>query len=138
MSSGARPRRWSWPVALIVLAPTALGGCTSTPGSASARAAAQSFYDALAAQDVRTACGRLAPQTLSKLEDSAGKPCTDALPEQKIEPGRIQRIAVYGHSAFVQTESSAAFLGRFPDGWRLTAAGCDPRRGLPYDCAVEG
>jgi hypothetical protein len=32
------------------------------------------------------------------------------------------------------------FLARFPDGWRVTAAGCvrdDPDPAVPYECEVE-
>ena len=30
------------------------------------------------------------------------------------------------------------FLLRFPDGWRVSAAGCTPQGEAPYDCEVQG
>jgi hypothetical protein len=115
-----------------------LVGCGQGPGSSSAAATVQSFFDALAAEDAEAACAWLAPETVSTLEDAAEQPCTEALPDEGVEPAPLDRVSVYGQSAFVETQAdTAVFLGRFPDGWRVTAAGCEPRSDLPYDCAVE-
>jgi hypothetical protein len=131
-------RRAVSPAAVLAVAAMSVTGCTSPPGSDAARAAAESFNEALSASNADAACGWLAPETLSELEDSVGEPCSEALLDEDVEPGGVERVAVYGQSAFVQTATSALFLGRFPDGWRVTAAGCEPRPDLPYDCAVEG
>ena len=132
-------RRWRRSAVLVAAGPLALGGCGAAPGSDAAGAAAQAFHAALAASDAASACALLAPETLSKLEDSTEQPCTEALPGEDIAPAPLDRVSVYGQSAFVETSGgSAVFLARFVDGWRVTAAGCEPRPDLPYDCAVEG
>jgi hypothetical protein len=38
----------------------------------------------------------------------------------------------------VVLERDTVFLSRFPTGWKVTAAGCVPRPGRPYQCAVKG
>ena len=35
-------------------------------------------------------------------------------------------------------DSDTVFLARFGALWKVTAAGCKLRPGVPYDCAVKG
>ncbi|MDT0212988.1 hypothetical protein Q9R29_03720 [Rothia sp. ARF10] len=84
-------------------------------------------------------CGLLAPATLEEVE-ADGEQCPDVLPEaaggeQSGEP----TVDVYGRDAMVRWGEQVIFLARFDDGWRVTAAGCEPTgKDLPYDCEMEG
>lgn len=137
------PDRLPPPVALLVVGlvtTTLLTGC-SGQGNAeagNAAAAAVSFsHDVANATD--EACGLLAPQTLKELEDSEG-PCASALPDElQSAPGPVRSTEVYGKDAIVRLSSDTVFLARFPDGWRVTAAGCTRAEAdRPYDCKVKG
>lgn len=45
---------------------------------------------------------------------------------------------MYGTMAQVSTAQDTLFLSRYPDGWRIVAAGCRPGRDdEPYTCTVE-
>jgi hypothetical protein len=101
-----------------------LSGC-SAAGTTSARSVADDFYAALGRSDEAAACGLLAPGTRAELEDSAKKPCAQALSDEDLAVARVRRVDVYGQAAFVQLDADTAFLGRFPQGWRVSAAGCE-------------
>jgi hypothetical protein len=49
-------------------------------------------------------------------------------------------VDVFGHDAIVRFSGDTVFLARFPEGWRVTAAGCQPGPSdqKPYDCTVSG
>jgi hypothetical protein len=126
--------------AAVVLSPVLLSGCSgqgnAEVGNAEAAAVAFSRDVAGATED---ACGLLAPETLKELEDSEG-PCATALPDQlQSTSGPARSAEVYGKDAVVRLSTDTVFLARFPDGWRVTAAGCTPSQaGHPYDCKVKG
>ena len=63
-----------------------------------------------------------------------------ALPGSKVphDAGSVREVKVYGKDAVAYLERDTVFLARFDDGWRVTAAGCTPNSGRPYDCDVEG
>ena len=44
----------------------------------------------------------------------------------------------HGDAAQVRFTGDTVFLLRFPDGWRIGAAGCTSRGDAPYDCEVRG
>lgn len=85
-------------------------------------------------------CDLLAPATLEEME-ADGEQCADGLPDaagSAPESGE-PRVDVYGRDAMVRWGDQTLFLARFDDGWRVTAAGCEPTgEDLPYDCEVEG
>lgn len=98
-----------------------------------------SFVQAYETQDGRAACAVLAPGTRSELEESVGRPCAEAVLEEQLDvtdgPHRIQ---VFGTQAIASFGGDTMFLARFPDGWKVTAAGCTPRPARPYDCVISG
>ncbi|MEV7180696.1 hypothetical protein [Kitasatospora sp. NPDC093679] len=45
---------------------------------------------------------------------------------------------MFGQQARAVLEGDTVFLSAFPDGWKITAAGCEPRPEMPYRCDVKG
>ncbi|MGW6707704.1 hypothetical protein ACWGDE_22830 [Streptomyces sp. NPDC054956] len=126
-----------WLVAgLVCLAAT--GCATVGEREAAAEAAATGFEQALVAADTTRMCGALAPSTREELESDG--PCDRALTELKLPPnaGRAERVDVYGAQARVVFAGDSVFLASFPEGWKITAAGCTPRPGRPYRCELKG
>jgi hypothetical protein len=130
-------RTWIAAGAALVLLP-ALSGCGSMPHADVVMAAAGAFHRAVADRDGAAACAELAPQTRSELEQSAGKPCAVAVLEEEVPPEAPSDPEVFGTQAMVRVGSGATFLSRFPDGWKVMAAACEPRPGAPYDCSITG
>jgi hypothetical protein len=94
---------------------------------------------AVESDDGPAACAVLAPDTLAELEESAQKPCAEAILEEDLpQPGAVTGTEVYGQRAQVRLTGDTVFLAVFPDGWRVVAAGCTPRGERPYDCELEG
>jgi hypothetical protein len=124
---------------VLAAAPLLLAtGCGSAQ-DVSATTVARRFATALQDADAEAACGYLAPATLSDLERSAGLSCPQALGEEDLPaPGAVEGTATYGTMSQVRFSSDTLFLTRFPDGWRVMAAGCSPQPGQPYDCRVRG
>lgn len=100
---------------------------------------AEDFYAAVSRGDGAAACELLAPATRDELEQSAGRPCAVAVLEEDVpRAGQARDVNVYGAAGEVELEGDTAFLGEFPDGWRVTAVGCTARPPEPYDCQVAG
>ncbi|NUW31677.1 hypothetical protein HTZ77_09580 [Nonomuraea sp. SMC257] len=122
-------------VAALGLALALTAGCgvdTASPARAAAR-----FHTAVAAHQEAAACALLTPTTAEKLPDP-DETCAQALAALKLGPGgRVTGVEVWGDDAVVRMAGDTVFLHRFSGGWRVTAAGCEPRRDLPYDCEVE-
>jgi hypothetical protein len=120
-----------------LFAVAALCGCTSDLAQREAAAAAMQFVQATPVQ----ACQLLAPDTLEELSDDAGTSCAVAMAQLNLpRRGAIQTVEVAGESAQVKLEDQVIFLARFPEGWRVTAAGCrrtDADPSNSYDCEVE-
>jgi hypothetical protein len=131
---------------LLGLTVTACSGTDSGDVESTAR----DFYRALDAHDGAGACRLLAPPTRSEVEQSAGKPCAQAIVEERIGGATgSAHVEVYGTMGQVRWSEETTFLTRYDDGWRVLAAGCalparsttgdtndagDPER---YDCSVK-
>jgi len=75
-----------------------------------------------------------------ELEQSTGQSCAEALPSElgAVADGSIT-TAAYGDGAIATRGGDTAFLARFADGWRVTAAGCTHiADDKPYECTVKG
>jgi len=72
------------------------------------------------------------------LESASGKPCVQSLPKLELPTGAVGQVEVWGDNGQVRLDSGVLFLARFKAGWKVTAAGCQPRQDKPYDCDVEG
>ncbi len=121
---------------VIAVCALALTGCSGVADQ-EAGAAAAAFAGAPPAQ----ACDLLAPDTVDKLEQTSGKGCQEALTALGLPTGtQVEGVTVAGESAQVRLAGQVVFLARFPQGWLVTAAGCerdDPDPAVPYQCEVE-
>jgi hypothetical protein len=118
----------------------AVAGCGSVGDrEAAASGAAVRMLTAVDEQDGAQACAVLAPETVSELQESAGKPCAQAILEEDLpKPGAVAHTAVYGQWAQVRLSDDTVFLGVFGHGWRVVAAGCSSQGDRPYDCTLQG
>ena len=112
-------------------------GCASAEQPA-AMQAGRWFQAAMAAGDTAGACALLSDEARGNLEAASATPCTAALARLTLTGDAPQSIEVWGDNAQIRTESGVVFLARFSTGWKVTAAGCQPRGDSPYDCQVEG
>ncbi|MEH1058512.1 hypothetical protein V6U89_25295 [Micromonospora sp. CPCC 206171] len=122
------------------LAVLALAGCGSVTDRGDAAAAVTvRMVDAVTAKDGAAACALLAPDTAAELEQSAGRPCAEAILEADLPgPGSVSHSKVYGQWAQVRLNGDTVFLAVCPGGWRVVAAGCTARGEEPYDCVLQG
>jgi hypothetical protein len=112
-----------------------LTGCSSASEPDVARVAA-AFEDP--AGDPQARCELLAPATLATFEADASARCADALGQAPLPGGQVRAVEVWGGDAQVRLGGDTVFLTETDAGWRVTAAGCEPRGEEPYDCEVEG
>jgi hypothetical protein len=112
-----------------------LSGCASASEPDVVRVATQ-FSDP--SGDPQARCELLAPATLEKFESDASTPCTEAIGSVPLSGGVVHRVEIWGGDAQVRIAGDTLFLTETDAGWRVTAAGCQPRGQAPYDCEVEG
>ena len=102
------------------------------------RATVERFSAAIEARDGAAACAELTEDTRSKLESQEQKPCEEAILTLELSGGEVADTEVVDTSASVELlEGDRAYLDSTPSGWRISAAGCDPRPGQPDDCELE-
>jgi len=128
--------------AAVLGALVVLGTLTACNGAGSSQAGqAASSFAGLAKSDPSKACALLTEHTRHKVEKDAKKSCPDALGDQDLpDASAVRTIDVYGHDARVVLDQDVVFLAQFPDGWKVTAAGCKPQqhRDDPYECEISG
>ena len=118
----------------------ALVGCGTGGRGQDVAEVTESFHSALERGDGNAACQALSEETASKLEQQERKPCEEAILSLELPKGAtVAETTVYMRSAFAKlAESGADFLDESPDGWRISAAGCEPTApDQPYDCELE-
>lgn len=126
------------PVACLLV--LALGGCGAAEREDDAAAAAERFHAALEGGDGQAACEQLIQETASSLEQQEKKPCEQAILSLELpEGGTVADAGVYVTSAFAHlAEGGTDFLDEGPDGWRVSAAGCEPTApSQPYNCELR-
>ena len=116
----------------------ATAGCATVGDQERAAAdVAVRLLTAVDAGDGAAACATLAPDTVEKVAED--QPCPEAILDKDLpRPGTVVETSVYGQWAQVKLDDDTIFLGAFPGGWRVVAAGCTPRASRPYDCSVQG
>ncbi|GAB3132134.1 hypothetical protein [Microbispora hainanensis] len=118
------------PVAALVTA-LVMTGCASARDP-SVAATAQRFLSAAGDGRGGAACRLLAPEAARSLDD-----CEKDIVSIGLRAGTIRGVEVWGNEARVRVDGDTLFLHRFPDGWRVRAAGCRPRPDQPYECEVR-
>jgi hypothetical protein len=121
--------------ALILGAMALLAGCGHPAGSG-VREATSAFFAAVDAKDGDAACTDLAPQAAKALA-SADSTCADEIVKLGLKGGSYVSAQVWGDRAEVRLSEDTVFLARYPGGWKVTGAGCEPQPQGPYDCDVE-
>jgi hypothetical protein len=132
----ARPTSAFVVACLLLLA----AGCGTADREADVTAVADRFHAALEARDGAAACAQLSSETTATLERQEQRPCAEAVVELDLPAGaRASRAEVYVTSALAELAGEGAvFLDETVDGWRISAAGCEPTAGdQPYDCELE-
>ena len=112
-----------------------LSGCASA-SEPDVADVARSFEDPTG--DPQARCDLLAPATLTTLQADASAPCADAIADVQLPGGEVSSVQVWGGQAQVRLGDDTLFLTETSSGWKVTAAGCEPRGEAPYDCEVEG
>jgi hypothetical protein len=118
-----------------------IAGCGTGGRADDAAAVAERFHAALESGDGTAACDELSEETASKLEQQEKKPCEKAILELELpEGGTVAVRRVEERSAYAGlAEGTADFLDEGPEGWKVSAAGCEPTAPeQPYECELEG
>ncbi|QXJ25710.1 hypothetical protein AGRA3207_007239 [Actinomadura graeca] len=121
-------------VAAIVLGVSA--GCDRAGDDDDVRTAVQNFESSVREHDGAAACRALSPKAAESLE-SGGKDCAAQITDLGLRPGGIAAVQVWGERAQARLSDQTVFLVRFPDGWKIAAAGCQREPEGPYDCEVQ-
>jgi hypothetical protein len=117
-------------------APTAcLTGCASA-ATRPVEQAARQFYANLEGRRAEQACALLAPEAAKSLE-AGDQSCATAILRLGLAGGEVRGAEVWGDEAQVRLARDTVFPHRFPQGWLVRGAGCEPGEGLPYECEVE-
>lgn len=126
--------------AALAVASLALASCGTAGREDDAAGVAQAFYAAIERGDGSAACAKLNEEAAAKLEHDEAEPCDEAILQLGLpKAGRAEGKRVYITSAWVRLAGGGiTFLDEGPDGWKVTATGCDPTSpDRPYDCELE-
>ena len=126
-------RQWTGVLAVAGIVGTAGCGAAAQP---TVTAAADRFAGVVARHDDAAAYALLTDDARHDTE-TFGRACPTQLAGLP-DPGAVQQVEVWGDTAQVRLAHDTLFLLRFPDGWRVSAAGCTPQGDAPYRCEVRG
>ena len=103
-----------------------------------ARRVAERFSAAIESKDGAAACAQLDEHTVAALEEQEGEGCEKAVLALGLSTGAVARVEVAERAAKADVGGEeTVFIEQGADGWRITALGCKPVEGYPYDCEVE-
>jgi hypothetical protein len=125
----------------VVLVAVLFASCGSAERGRDAASVSNHFHAALEAGDGAEACEQLSGETASKLEESEGAPCEEAILDLDLPTGATSASAeVYVTSAYIDlADAGSVFLDKGREGWKVSAAGCrPPAADLPFECELEG
>ena len=122
----------------------ATGLCLAVAGCASAQTSdvsdtAKAFSAAMSGGDGTKACALLTTDVAEAVSQDRGGACAEVILEEGWgSTGEVVSVQVAGQRAWVVLDTDTVFLSRFPDGWRVIAAGCTTRdTARPYDCVIQ-
>jgi len=127
--------KWSAPAAISAV--LLLTACVPSEQPA-ALETGSAFQQAVRQRDAQAACDLLAPGPRDRLAAGGRQPCATALAALDLPGDAGGVIEVWGDNAQLRLPSGVLFLAKFRTGWRVTAAGCQPRPEQPYACLVAG
>jgi hypothetical protein len=129
------------PLVAACLLALLVGACGTTDRETDAAAVTERFHAALEARDGQAACDELSEETASKLEQQEQKPCEEAILGLELPKGgtvAVRRVEVLNASMGL-SQGGTDFLSEGPEGWKISAAGCEPTAPeQPYECKLEG
>ena len=103
-----------------------------------ARRSVERLTAALRAGDGAAACAQLDEHTVTALEEQQGESCDRAILALDLATGPVSGLEVADRAAKADVGAGeTVFLDESREGWRITALGCKPVKGHPYDCEVE-
>jgi hypothetical protein len=129
------------PAVFACLLALALAACGTADRERDAAAVTERFHAALDSGDGQAACEELSEETASKLEQQEKKPCEEAILGLELpKGGTVAFRHVEMGSAYTALDGGGTdFLNEGPDGWKISAAGCEPTASeRPYECELEG
>ena len=125
-------------LAAIALLALALSGCGTAGSERDARASVERFFKAFSAHDGAGACRELSQDAGSQVQQSEKKPCEKGILSEDVSPAPVADVQVYMTSAEAKLKGGGAvFLDQTPQGWKISAVGCKPQPGKPYQCELE-
>jgi hypothetical protein len=128
-------------VVVACLLASLLGACGTADRETDAAAVTERFHAALEAGEGQAACEELSEETASKLEQQEQKPCEEAILGLQLPKGgtvAVKRVEVLNASMGL-SQGGTDFLSEGPEGWKISAAGCEPTAPeQPYECKLEG
>jgi hypothetical protein len=126
-------------VATVAALALAAAGCDTDASERDASRSVERFYSAFEARDGGGACQELAEDASSSLETSEKEPCEEAVLSLELSASAVADASVWVTSAEVLLEGGdKVFLDQIGGKWRISAVGCKPLPGQPYDCELEG
>lgn len=130
----------SWWLLGSVAIVAALSGCGGLgPETSAAASVATEFHAATSGGDGAAACATLSTRVVDELEQSAKAPCAQAVLRTDVpDASTVRDVQVWGGRGLVVLDHDVVFVAQFDHGWRVTAAGCTPRKDRPYDCRLKG
>jgi len=127
--------RWALLLGLCV----ALAGCGRGEDEIVASSVAHRFLTSVSNDNGDVACSLLSRETAAALAHDEREPCEETVRGLELNAPSAERVQVFGLSAKVDlADGLSVFLELTPEGWRVSAAGCEPVAGdQPYECEVE-
>src|SRR4051794_33466842 len=133
---GTMARLLAWGLAAGLAA--SLAGCGRDADERQARDTAQALYSAVAHKAGERACATLTRPTAEALEQEEKESCPKAITSVDLEGSAARSAQVSGTGAAVTfADGTLAYLDHTSAGWRVSAAGCQPRGEAPADCELE-
>ena len=126
-------------VVASVVAALLVVGCGNGDHEREAAAAVTRLAEAAERGDGAAACEELTEDAAGELDEPAGQACETEIVNLGLTASPVAAASVSITSAKVDLAGGGSFfLDETPEGWKVSAAGCEPRPGGRYDCRLEG